>query len=318
MSASGGAFTRAWNRFFFTGASPESLGLLRIFIGAGLLPFHVMQFASMRRLEVGGPHFHFTDPIWYFRLLGVEALDPLGVFLVFGVLMAATLAFTLGIRARTAVVVMLLSIFYLKGMRDSIAGDVHHRYLIPTHLLFFFLLSRCGDVLSLDARRARRLGAAPPPLTEWQASWPIKASQLYIASFYLWSGIAKVRMGGFSWATTSRIQDLLISRANRFGMESESFGNVLAVQLSQHPALCQALGVATYVFELGFPLILLIPGVWWRLAFFAGVTFFHVANYVLIDVKFLFLPVVFPVFFDLSGLAAWWRARRGGAPHADG
>jgi len=71
------------------------------------------------------------------------------VFVVFGVLMVATLVFALGVRARPAAVVMLLPIFYLRGMRASVAGDVHHRYLISVKFPFlpvvfpvFFDLSR--------------------------------------------------------------------------------------------------------------------------------------------------------------------------------
>ena len=37
-----------------------------------------------------------------------------------------------------------------------------------------------------------------------------------------------------------------------------------------------------------------------RLEFFVGVTLFHVTNFVLLDVKFLFLPIVFVPFFDVS------------------
>ena len=90
---------------------------------------------------------------------------------------------------------MILCIFYLKGVRDSFAGDVHHRYLIPMQLLLFLLLSRCGDARSLDLRR--RASVTPP--AEWEASWPIKAMQVYCASFYLWSIIAKLRVSGWTW-----------------------------------------------------------------------------------------------------------------------
>ena len=89
-----------------------------------------------------------------------------------------------------------------------------------------------------------------------------------------------------------------------------------AVALSQYPTLCQALGVATYAFELGFPLILLIHATGLRLAFFAGVTFFHVANYVLIGVQFLYVPILFAIFFDLSAPLRWWSERHR-APVAD-
>jgi hypothetical protein len=60
--------------------------------------------------------------------------------------------------------------------------------------------------------------------------------------------------------------------------------------------------------ELGFPLLLLIRPLWMRLAFLGGVTFFHIANWVLMSVQFLFLPVTFVVFLDASRLIKRWRS----------
>lgn len=312
MSGPGRVLRDAVGRFFFTGSSPERLGILRIAIGLGMIAFHVLQFDNLFQLELDGPRWYYIDPIWYFKLLGVEFLDPLAAWLVFGVLIAATLCFAAGFHTRTALTILLLSILYLKGVRDSVAGDVHHRYLIPFHVLLYFGFSRAGDVLSLDALRARRRGRPREPLQEWEASWPIMAAQLYTASFYLWSGIAKLRMTGLEWASAERLQSLLLSRAVRFGFsEGVPAGSTLAFELAQQETLCAILGASTYLFEMGFPLILFIRNTHLRLIFFAGVTLFHVANYFLISVKFLFLPVIFLIFFDVAAPLRWWRARWG-------
>ncbi len=58
--------------------------------------------------------------------------------------------------------------------------------------------------------------------------------------------------------------------------------------------------------ELGFPLLLLVRPVWLRLAFLAGVTLFHVGNFALMNVQFLFLPVVFVLFVDPTPLVRRW------------
>jgi hypothetical protein len=50
--------------------------------------------------------------------------------------------------------------------------------------------------------------------------------------------------------------------------------------------------------------VLLAPRpLWMRVGFVAGVAFFHLANFVLLNVQFLFMPVVFVTFFDLTELA---------------
>ena len=297
--------SRVWDRFFFTGGNAEQLGLLRILIGLGMIPFHVLQFKTLLKLDRDGPHFFFVEPIWYFPPLGIETLDPTACLVAFVILIASTLAFAFGFFTRSSLLIMLFSIIYLKGMRDSVAGDVHHRYLIPFTVLFFFLLSRCGDIWSLDALRARWRRRVIAPIEEWEASWPIKAGQLYVCSFYFWSAIAKARMSGLDWVQGGeRIQALLLSRSARNGYEN---GVVVARSetaflLAHYDWVGISLGAATYLFEFGFPLILFIHNTWLRLIFFSGVAFFHVANYYLISVKFLFLPIVFLLFFDVSVL----------------
>jgi hypothetical protein len=87
-------------------------------------------------------------------------------------------------------------------------------------------------------------------------------------------------------------------------------GSQFAYWLSQNELACQILGASTYVFEFGFPLVLLISNTWIRLLFLLGVSGFHIANYFLINVQFLLLPIVFVVFFDLSKPVKTFLARR--------
>lgn len=286
-------------RFFFTGSTPERLGATRMLLGLGLIPFHLLEFHNLLQVDLYGPRYFYLDPIWYFQVLGIAYHYPSVVLGAFALLLLATAAFAVGWWTRPAAVLMLLLILYLQGARDSMAGDVHHRYLNPFHVLLFFTLSRCGEVMSLDARRS----GMPAPLAEWEASWPVRASQVYIASFYFWSGLAKLRMSGLDWIHGGeRIQFLLLARATRFGLgeDGEPSGSALALWLGQFPTLLEAAMIGTLAFELGFPAVLVVRRAAGRLAFLAGVTFFHVANFVLLNVKFLFLPAVFVLFFDPS------------------
>ncbi|MDH5576400.1 MAG: hypothetical protein OEY80_13020, partial [Nitrospirota bacterium] len=171
--------SRVWNQFFFTGFSGESLGLLRMYIGCGLLFFHTYQFATVLTLNPFGSMYYFLEPIWYFKVLGIQYHIPILSFITYVVLMAATVTMILGKWTRASILVIILCIFYLKGVRDSFSGDVHHRYIIPMQILFLFLLSKCGEVHSRDASQHQFA-----PVQEWEASWPIKTMQLYVALFY--------------------------------------------------------------------------------------------------------------------------------------
>lgn len=299
----------AWDGFFFTGFSADSLAALRFALGFLLIAFHVIQFESLLKLDPGGPSFVFLDPMWHFDWLGIERLQPGLSRVVFGVLVFSSLAIALGVGTRTAIVTSILCIFFLKGVRDSITGDIHHRYLVPIHILFLLMLSRSGEVLSLG-RRLR--GAARRPIEDWEASWPIRAMQVYIASFYLWSAIAKLRVSGWAWIEGGgRIQATLIKRSVMWGVDDggQVAANSLAYAMAQYPSLCMSLGIAVLLVESGFPLILWIRDTRWRLSFLGAVTVFHVANFALIYVLFIAIPISFLVFFDLSAATRWLRHR---------
>jgi hypothetical protein len=297
--------SRAWNQFFFTGFSGESLGLLRMYIGCGLLFFHTYQFATVLSLNPVGSMYYFIEPIWYFHLLGIQYHIPALSFAVYGLLMSATVTMMMGKWTRTSILIVILCIFYLKGVRDSFSGDVHHRYLIPMQILFLFLLSRCGEAHSRDAAHGTF-----PPVQEWEASWPIKTMQLYVALFYFWSVIAKVRVSGWEWfAGEGRIQEVLIARSVRWGMtgEGELVKNSLSFELAQRPDLIQIFSHLVLAFELGFPLILFIKSPTFRLLFIAGVTTFHISTFILMDVNFLLIPFVYLIFFDLVPIHQWLK-----------
>jgi hypothetical protein len=303
------AVRRTWNGFFYTGFSGESLGLLRLYFGGGLLLFHISQFESLLFLNPTGAHFYFLEPIWYFDVLGIHSHFPLLSFIVFAVLMIATVTMAIGKWTRMSIALIIICIFYLKGVRDSFTGDVHHRYLIPMHMLFLLLLSKCGHAYSLDERVCK----GRHELQEWEASWPIKAMQLYCASFYFWSLIAKLRVTGWAWFAGDRLQEVLIKRSVMWGVTDTGtvLGNPLAFQLAQHPNLLFALSLMTLVLEAGFPLILFVKRVKWRLLFLIVVAGFHIVNFVLLYVGFIFLPIAFLIFFDLVPVHAWLKTQVG-------
>lgn len=306
--AAANTISRAWNQFFFTGFSGESLGLLRMYIGCGLLFFHTYQFATVLTLNPIGAMYYFIEPIWYFKLLGIQYHVPALSFGMYAILMGATVSMILGKNTRTSILVIILCIFYLKGVRDSFSGDVHHREIIPMQILFLFALSKCGEVHSRDARQRY----IPEGVQEWEASWPIKTMQLYVVLFYFWSVIAKVRTSGWVWfAGEGKIQEVLILRSVRWGVtdQGEFLKNGLSFELAQHPELIQIFSILVLAFELGFPLLLLIKSVKLRLAFIMGVTTFHIATFVLMDINFLLIPFVYLIFFDLVPIHQWLKTR---------
>ncbi len=304
---------RTWDDFFFTGFSVESLATLRIWFGVGLFFFHWTQFNFLFELDPCGAQFRYLEPMWYFDLLGLETHHPVVSYLAFTGLLLATIAMIVGYRTRLAIAIVLLGNFYLKGVRDGFTGDVHHRYLVPVHVLFLLLLSRCGGARSIDERRR----AVPSAIAEWQASWPIKAMQVYCVSFYFWAGVAKLRMSGWAWVGDGQnIQELLIGRSLLWGATElgEPAFNPLPYWVVQHQTLCLLLAVGTLVMEFGFPLLLLLRTPRSRLIALCGVGMFHIMNSVLAYVGFGLFPIVFLIFFDLEDVRRRLSARRRPSP----
>lgn len=292
----------AFERFFFAGASGERLAATRLLLGLGFVPLFAYDYGALFMVDPLGPHFRFLEPIWYFELLGITR--GVGWLQMAGVvaLLACLVGFALGWRTRACAIAALLLIPLLKGARDSVAGDVHHREFIPYHLLFFFAWSRCGALHSLDALRR----GASARLVEWEASWPIQASKLYIATFYFWSGLAKLRSTGFEWFDVDVVRYQIFQRAVRFGVDASGapLDDTVGHWVAAYPALLLLPSLGVAAMELTFPIVLFLRALWTRAVFVAGVTAFHVGNFVLMNVHFLLMPLVFVVFFDVSRAGA--------------
>lgn len=284
-----------WNSLWFSeNYSVENLGLVRIWIAFSLIVLNFSQFISLISIDISGPSFYYIEPIWYFDLLGIDRVSPIMNFIGFILLQLATIAVMLGYKTRISLITVIICIFYLKGVRDSAAGDVHHRYLMWMNVLFMLLVSRPNEIFSLDNRfhqGKRRI------VEKWEANWPVKMMQLYTCFFYFISAVAKVRVSGFNWVMDgTAIQKMLLTKTARWNFETLPWAQTLA----QYPTLTWFLVLFTLAFEFGFPVILLIKNTKARIYFFIGVTIFHISNTVLAGVGFWATPLLFLIFFDLN------------------
>lgn len=296
---------RVWNWYFYEGYSADSLGALRALLGGGLFLYHISQFPHLLILDANGPSAEFIEPIWYFDYLGITTHIPWLNIPVFILLMIATIFFMLGKWTKPSIIFMVIFIFYLKGVRDSFAGDVHHRYLVPVTMLFFFYFSKCNYRFALDAKKFKG-----KVVEEWEASWPIRASQTYIIMFYFWAIVAKLRMSGLEWFDLSgKVQSTLIKRAlrNGFDAEGELVKRAYAFELAEHVWIVFAFGVMVAVFEIFAPLVLIIRKQWVTTFFLIGAACFHFANYLLLNVQFFIYPFVFFTFYNMAWFARKYR-----------
>jgi len=295
-----------WSGYIFGGYSAESLGLFRIWFAFGMIFYNMSQVLFLFWIDPLGKAFYFTDPIWYFRLVGLHVHVPWVTYAAIATLFASTVTLGLGYRTRWSLVVLFISIAYVQGVRDSFDGDVHHRYVVPANAIIVFLFSRCGDVLSLDARRHRRQGRLLTPVEEWAASWPLRVIQIYVAFYYFFAAVAKLRIAGLAWVGDGgQVQIKLIERSMRYGLDEhgQAIRMKLAYLLAQTPGWLVAFVSIVILFELLSPLVLLTRSLRLRILFVICATAFHVFNFVLLSVVFLLYPFMLVVFFDLAKVA---------------
>jgi hypothetical protein len=295
------------DRFLFDWFPAEALGEVRLYFGVGLAVYLHFQFDQTLHADLFGAEFHYTRPIWYFWLLGIDHNVPWLNYVVTALLTIACLLFAFGKWTKPAIIAIIIGIFYLKGVRDSFSGDVHHREVPIFAILILFLFSKCDQVFGIDARKKKL-----PPIQDWEASWPLRAMQVYIAMFYFWALVAKLRLSGFDWFIGGgRIQDVLISRALRDGFTptGEVVNLSLGYELAQHPILIFYVGALVFLFELFFPLILFVRSWKLRLLMLLGATVFHLSNFFLMNVQFFLYPFVFVTFFNMAAVHEWLKSK---------
>ena len=303
------ALARGWDWYFYQGYSGLSLGALRALFGGGMLLYHITQFIMLLILDPLGAHTYFVEPIWYFKILNISTHVPWLNIPVFLLLMAATTFFMLGRWTKPAIIVTVLCIFYLKGVRDSFSGDVHHRYVVLVSILFLFYFSKCDYQFALDAKRK-----VNNKVKEWEASWPIRAAQAYIVMFYFWAMIAKLRVTGWTWLDKGgQIQAKLLERSLRSGFDEygELVRRGFSFELAYMVELVWAIGILVVVFELAAPTVLIYRKRAILIVFLTGAFIFHTANFILLNVQFFMYPFVFFVFFNMAPFAIWFQRKYG-------
>jgi hypothetical protein len=128
--------------------------------------------------------------LWLTSLLAGVGPDPRQAVLVvlYGLLLASSLAFTLGLYTRTAgTVAIALHLLFL-----AIHPLSHYGWAsMIAPYTFYVVLSRAGEFASVDAWRKRRRDGAPPP-TDLVPAWPMRLLQVHVAAEYFHTGFARI------------------------------------------------------------------------------------------------------------------------------
>jgi hypothetical protein len=197
----------------------------------------------------------------------------------------AALLAIVGVRARPALVVMTLGAFYL-GAISQMTGQVWH----DMHLVWLAAVlaaSPCDHALAYDAR-TRPIGQVSTTY-----ALPLLFERLLLGAVYFFPGFHKLHTSGLAWALSDNLQ-------NQLYWKWAEHGFVPSFRIDHHPWLLQAGGLGVLAFELGAPVLFLVPRLraWGALLGIA----FHLSTQAIFLIPFLSLWGCYVMMFDMRPL----------------
>lgn len=187
--------TESWNRFWFTPSLPHTLAVIRIFCGLMLVYVHAIW------LSMAGDFFGPNAWIDADTSRQLHQFDYIGSYLMFvssptlivihqAIAMIVSAMMAVGLFTRVATP---LAWFMTLMVCHRQTGALFGLDQVVMMLSMYLMLCPCGDVYSLDARRAGLV--AGPCLANNIAT---RLLQLHLCIIYLFGGLSKMR-GDFWW-----------------------------------------------------------------------------------------------------------------------
>ena len=208
--------------------------------------------ATLARLPALDPGRPLEAPLQFLHLIPSEGL----VWLLYALLLLASLCFAAGAWTRTAGLCALLlnSLFHARNQYAYLGWAI---MLKP--FLFFVVVSAAGRYASIDAWR-RRGREAPVPVESWSGpGWPVRMLQLQLCTMYAVAGWS--RLDDPAWLSG----DMLF-----VALDGRTYGR-LDVDWFPVATQLELLTYAAFVLEPLAPFLLWIRGIgkWWALALIA-------------------------------------------------
>lgn len=233
-----------WRQFWFAPAPLVDLAIARVLLCAIVLRLH----GDVRVLAVGLVSAEHWKPLPWIEALGFSRPPMVPELVWWGratriALASAALGFATNVSLLAVLVLQLVQEAFLNCF-----GKTSHGTIPLLYALLFFALSPCGRVLSLDAAlrrawcRVRNVPAQSVSCSVY-ARWPFDLLFVELAAYYFLAGVAKLRESGLLWADGATLQYYLLEKATPAGL-----------WLAGHVRLCSALSVLVLVFELSWPL----------------------------------------------------------------
>lgn len=242
---------RGWDRFWFTPAAPQTLGLLRILSGSMLLYTHLIW--SLNLMAFLGPqswvskeviHQIYRDSYAQSYLFYIES--PTALWILHGAALIVFAAFTVGFYTRvTSILAVIITLSYC----HRLAGALFGLDQINAMLAMYLAIGPAGAAYSLDAWLAARKSGRRDPEPRVSTNIAVRLIQLHMCIIYLFGGIGKMR--GELWWDGSAVW---------FAIANYEYQSFDMTWLVRYPFVIALLTHATVFWETFYPFL-----VWPRL-----------------------------------------------------
>lgn len=272
-------------QFLLEPAWPYNIALLRILFFSYLIVVYIGKYYSAMPLVSLSDKVNLPYMGWLVQWLHVSPLAYI-ICVVLG--MVACGFVVLGYKTRFFLLVNALCIFYVIATPNFLGRFAHQQIIIWVSWLF--TLSRCYDVLSIDAVRSR-----------WKVyknsayTFPVRLVWIQFGVIYLWSGFYKLWDGGFDWALGN-------SMVNQVQLEwMQHYDKVPSIRIDMFPLLLKLGGLLVIVFELAYIFFVLSPKLRW-LSAVGGIFMHNVIGYFMYISFAGFLQAFYTFYIDFTFL----------------
>jgi hypothetical protein len=257
------SIARSWDKFWFSAATSEHLGRIRVAVFAVLFLLVLGEPFTIRLVTYPASFWH---PVWIIATLisappGYPLLHWLEILWQVAILTSAV-----GLMTRVSTFVSAGLGLYFIGLTNSF-GVVSHAQTPVILCLFVLALSACGDGFSVDAWIHRTRKKIPPDQARAASGryhWPIQLLRLIWCLVYFSAGFGKIRAGGISWIFSDNMEVMLSLAPHRYPTAAAaSLIRDLGPWLAQASGLCVVLALLSVSLELMAPIALFsTSGAW--------------------------------------------------------
>jgi hypothetical protein len=249
-----------WNHFWFEPATPDNLGLARIFLYGSMAIYYLL---TPSLFPIWGWQATFSDwgnvdpvfwnPISIFRIFHLPQFSSQIIFIMEMGCNSSLMLSAIGLFTRLSTFTSLFLGVYLLGLGNNF-GKTHHHEILLLWLFFIMFVSRCGDSWSVDQFLRTGRSAQKTSVHSSEFTWPIRLIWVVMAMIYFAAGVSKLRHSGGEWVS-GNVMSFYLLQAQYHVANSAPLSN-WGPYIGSHPMWCHVLALMALILELSYPLAL--------------------------------------------------------------